>query len=433
MMKMLIAFFLLGLAGPAAAGYKEALGLVRLDAPQAKALDGFLAMAEEDLSANEPLEALLNANRPAIDAFIKAAGEPTDGYLFGAKPEKLTMSTPVIKYGEHIQLFKLLLIDARVNAQSGFVEGAERDLLAAAGFLSQLSEQKAGLMITSLTYGLCVRKAFAPLAASMREESASPAYLGALARKLARAQAAMDFMRGAMQEEAELSKNTVRETMNVLTIKKENAKLPMHKELVAKALQDQAFFDMVYTHYNDAASARAEACAKAFEANDPALCDGFVEKQLAWLSAKAKAYEALGFMDSVKAGTAGLRSGMADYVVAKLTAGSVPQYGRLVEPYNVSYSILGVLRTALAVKAYKARNRGRLPGGLVKLPPGFIDELPRDPFNKFQPFTYASAGKKFTVYGYGPDRADGGGRTQLDAEAYGNDQAKASGDILYEE
>jgi hypothetical protein len=435
-MKIILMCVLLGMAGPVAADYGDAMAAMRLDEQQAKALDGYLTADEADLASNDPLDALLAANERAIELFIQASTAANSGYMFGPKPEKLSVSMPAIKYGDHIKLFRLLLIDARVKSESGFLAEAERDLLGAAGFMLQVSGQKTNAVLSTLVHTLCLQKAFPLISGSIRGNSASPAYLNAMSAVLARNYAAMDSMRAALTEEGEIMKVTIREAINPVTAERESAKVPFYRRFAVRKLQDEEFFNMVYARYDAAADARTQAFIRAFADNDPAPADAFVEKQIAELAAKGKDPKPLGFMDGLKIGLTGggeAKARMADAIVYSMTAAGVPQYGKLVARYHVSYSMLGVLRTALAVKATQRRARNRLPAGLENLVPDYIAALPKDPFNKFAPFTYLKSGKRFAVYGYGPDGADGKAARQMDFKAFDENQANCAGDIVYAE
>jgi len=435
-MRTLLVCLLLTAAAPARAGYPEAFGAMRVEDAQAKLLDPLLTQPAAELAASDILTALLAANAQALELFRQAAGAPSDGYTFAPRPESLTTQTPLPQFKNHFILFRLLLLDARLHLAAGKRAEAERDLLAAAGFMGQLSAQRSARLLSSLSLNLTVQKAFPVMAESLRGKKVSPGYQEALAASLARTHNAMDFLRGAMLEEAEMYKGTVAESFAPANVEKERAKLAFLQRMMAKRLQDKDFFDRARTRVNGALDQRAQAFTKAFETNNAAYLDEFMAEQTAALKARAEAGGSIGFFEGLKAGLIGdeaVKNRMIDQLVYNVCTIAVPQYHRLVPRYHAAYVMLGALRTALAVKAWQRANRGRLPVSLQQTAPGFIAALPGDSFNKFAPLVYARAGRGFRVYSYGPDGADGGGRAELDYAAFFNDETKNSGDIIYGE
>ncbi len=430
LMRILAFILLFCLAPRASAGYGEAIEAARLDEAQAKRLDALLAAPMESLVLDDSVEPLLRANGPAIRLFRKAAGQSGDGYLFAPREE----GAPAPNYAPYLKLFKLTLLDARVKSDSGFLAEAEADLLAAAGFMRHLAEQKSFATLSAMAHSACLARSYPVLAGSISSDSASPAYLKAVAYLLAMNHAAMDFMRASMTEEGAFLKRAVRASVTPAAAESAAAKESLVKRLAFKRLQDKEFFDLVYSRYDAAVDERTAAFIKAFETNDPAYADSVLEKQLAALAARGKDARPPGVLEGFMAGLTGgsvVKSRMADAMVYSITAAGVPQFSRSVPRYHIGYSMLGVLRTALAVKAWQARNRGRLPDSLDRLVPDFSGELPKDPFNGFRPFSYVRKGRRFVVYGYGPDRADGGGTAQFDFAAYDMDPSRTAGDIVF--
>lgn len=435
-MKIFLILILLAAAAPARAGYPEAFGTMRVDDAQAKLLDPLLTRPAAELAGSDMLAALLAANAQALELFRQAAGAPSDGYTFAPRPERLTAQTPLPQLKNHFILLRLLLLDARLHLAGGKRAEAERDLLAAAGFMRQLTEQRSARLLSALSQNLAVQKSFAVMAESLRGKKISPGYQEALAASLARTHNAMDFLRGALLEEAEMYKGTVAESFAPANVEKERAKLPFTQRLMAKRLQDKDFFDRARGRVNGALDQRAQAFIKAFETNNAAYLDEFMAEQIAALKARAEAGGSIGFFEGLRAGLTGdaaVKNRMIDQLVYNVCSIAVPQYHRLVPRYHAAYAMLGALRTALAVKAYQRANRGRLPVSLQQAAPGFIAGLPGDPFNKFAPLVYARAGRGFRVYSYGPDGADGGGRAELDYGAFFEDETKNAGDIIYGE
>ena len=435
-MKTFLVCLLLAAAAPARAGYTEAFGMMRVSDEQAKLLDPMSFQTAAELAGSDILTALLAGNAQALELFRQAALAPSDGYTFAPRPERLTTQTPLPQFKNHFILFRLLLLDARLHLAAGRRAEAERGLLAAAGFMGQLTEQKSARLLSALSQNLAAQKAFTVMAESLRGKKVSPGYQEALGAALARTHDAMDFLRGAMLEETEMYKGTVAESFAPANVERERAKLPFTQRLMAKRLQDKDFFDQARTRVNGALDQRAQAFIKAFETNNAAYLDEFVNEQTAALKARAEAGGSVGFFEGLKAALIGddaVKNRIIDQLVYNVCTIAVPQYHRLVPRYHAAYVMLGALRTALAVKAYQRANRGRLPVSLQQTAPGFIAALPGDSFNKFAPLVYARVGRGFRVYSYGPDGADGGGLAELDYRVFFEDETKNAGDIIYGE
>ncbi|MDO8803883.1 MAG: hypothetical protein Q7R35_05600, partial [Elusimicrobiota bacterium] len=213
-MKTIALVLLLGFSGAARAGYKEAGEAIKnLDAKQAKELDALLAQPGAALAKNPLVTGLLSDNGPAMELFRRAAGETNDGYLFAPKPEKLNQKIPMPVFVAHIKLLKLILIDAKIMAVLRRPVQAERDLLVAAEFMAQLSEQKSANLLSSLVEQFCLMKAYPVIAESLRNPSASPGYLKGLAALLDRAGKSQDFMRTAILQEIEVAKGAILESV----------------------------------------------------------------------------------------------------------------------------------------------------------------------------------------------------------------------------
>ncbi|MDD2805707.1 MAG: hypothetical protein PHV33_09140 [Elusimicrobiales bacterium] len=433
-MKTLALLLLLGAACPAAAGYNEAAAALKgLEGKEANDLDGYLLQPGAVLSRSEKATALLADNQPALALFRAAAAEPNTGYLLAPKTEAPSLSTPAPKYGPHVKLFKLALLDAKVKAARGQRAQAEENLLAAAGLIAQLSAQKSSGLLSSMMWQLCVQKAFPVFAESLRDPRAGAAYLKALAAKLGEAAANQDFLRGALAEETEREKNTVRENVTVDKLRLEREKLPALQRYAANKLQDSEFISLVNSKYGAAADARGAALAEAFRANAPAPYEEFVAKQLAGAKAGKEAYASRSLWSHAKAflgGAAEAREAMAGFTADTLIDIASPAYGKLVPRYHAGLSGLSVLRAALAVKLY-LRAKKRLPEGLAQLAPEFLPAVPQDTFNAGAPLSYLKDKKKFKVYSFGPDGKDDRAALELDLNAWTENQAMAAGDIIY--
>lgn len=395
------ALLLLGcLAMPAAAGYETSIAGVRLDPLQVDWLDGLLDRDARALLRDGGLELAISDNALPMDMFRRAAALPSDGFILVPAADKPTTLTQPPDYGPHLRIFRLLLLDARRRGAAGDRAGAEADLLAAAGFVAHLAEQRAFALHASAVLRECAGKAYPFFAESLTGRSPSPSYMKQLALRLNRARAGMEGLAGAMSaESAELAQNLAREKLNLSEVVLARGKMPFYKRYAYRRMQNEEYFKLVYSRFDEAAAARAAALSRALAANDPAPAESFVKEQLAELDARDSYKGVLGFMDSfrVSVGEANeVRSAMADSMVYALTKAAAAEYWQLVPGFHYAAAGLDVLRAALAVKEYQ-RRRGRLPDSLGRLTPAFLREAPKDPFNSFAPLGYSRAGQGFSL------------------------------------
>lgn len=437
-MKTIALIIILGMGGAAAAGYKEAEGALKnMEGPQvgqiSKELDALLLLPADALAKDARAAAFLSENQGAMELFRQAAEEPNDGYLLAPKPEKLSVKTPQPKFAAHTRLARLLIIEAKIKALQKQNALAEKDLLAAAGFLTQLSAQRSALILSSMVEQLVILKAAPAFAESLASASSKPAYLKELGARLEKVYKNQDFMRAAMLQEAEMSKGSIQEAVNPATMEGERAKLGFLQRLGAKKLQDQEFFSWVYRDYNAAVDAHAAVLVGAFRANDPAPVTAYLEKRMQEIKARKEARDKVGTFSGIIDGLKGgpqAKIEMARIIVDNMLVVGTPAYEKIIPRYHLFLTRLNVLRTALAVRSYQ-RAKKRLPDGLDQLVPGFLDAVPQDPFNKFAPLVYAKTGKNFRLYSFGPDGKDNGGAAALDYEAYFENPARDAGDIVF--
>ena len=434
-MKTLTLILFFGINGAAAAGYENAVGALKnVEEQPVKELDTLLEQPGAALAKNARATALLGGNQAALELFRQAAEEPNAGYMFAPKPEKPGDKAPAPKFGAHVKLFKLLLIDAKIKAARKQTGPAEKDLLAAAGFLAQLSAQKSGILSTSLVECMYLQKAYPVLSASLRGASASPAYLKELSALLDNAAKNQDFMRAALLEQSETAMGTVRSATIPAMLAEFTQKGPFWNRLPMKRLMDKEFISIFEKEYRARVDMLTGAWSEAFQANDPGIAKTFLNKRVELLNAREKA---LGERTTwakliyvLAAGTKTKTSIAGDLADIALFRNAKDYYSPFVTYYSVSFCELNVLRSALAVKLYQ-RGRRRMPDSLDQLVPAFLSEVPRDSFNKLAPLSYVKTGKKFAVYSFGPDGRDGKGTAELDYGAYAANPSRDAGDIVF--
>lgn len=387
-------------AATARAGYEKAVAGVRVDDLQLGLVDGLLSRDGRSLSRDGGAEILLSDNALPLEMFRRAAALPSDGFLLAAGAERRTARGPGPDYGPHLKLFRLTLIGARRRAAAGDRAGAEADLLAAAGFIAHLAEQRTFTRYAAAALADCAEKAYPFFAESLRGRTPSPSYMRELAVRLGRALAAMERIPELLSaESAELEKSRLREDFNPEKAALERGVMPFYRRYAYRRLQNDDYFALVYARFDAAADARAAALREAFVRNDPAAAEDFVKGQLRELAARDRRGGKLGALGGyqVAVGDAhAARSGMADSMVHVFTARNDSGYWKIFPACHSAAAGLGLLRAALAVKEYQ-RRRGRLPDALERVVPALLPEIPKDPFNGFAPAAYSASPRSFSL------------------------------------
>jgi hypothetical protein len=205
---------------------------------------------------------------------------------------------------------------------------------------------------------------------------------------------------------------------------------PLWQRILIGRVMDKEAMPAIYGHFNAAVDAQDTAMIYAFSANDPAILTGYMKKAEAERQARKAAHGFIrGVVLTLKGGPEKVKW-VAELFTDLFLEAAMPDYSKLVPRYHLFVSDLNVLRAALAVKSYASAHR-RLPDSLGRLVPAQLAAQPQDPFNKFAPLSYSASGRRFTVYGFGPDSADNKGAAALDQEAYSRDAALNAGDVLF--
>ena len=422
-------------AAAATSPYDAARSAIKnIGVTEGKELDVLIAQpASPALLADKRVAAFLNDNQAALESFRQAAEQSSDGYLFAPKAETLNSKTPIPLYSEYMKLIKLLVLDAEVQTARKQRSLVEKDMLAATGFLVQVSEQKSGAMIATLVQTLCLKAAYPVLLESIRGRSSS-AYLKEISNRLAQVERNQDFAKAAFLEEAARNKGSFREGTAPGSLAEAREKYPFWKRLAARKLQDAEFFSILYKMVDAGIDDRTQALIEAFRANAPERISLFDKKReqeiLSRKQARDKRSAWTDLTEGLKNGTEGTKRRMAEAVADMMFAIAPPQYDKILPIYHVFFCELNVLRAGLAVKLDQ-RAYGRLPADLNMLVPAFLSAVPQDSFNGFHPMRYVRTGNKFLVYSFGPDGKDNGGLTVLDWEAYSDDPTRSAGDIVY--
>lgn len=352
-MRFILAACLLARTAAAATPYDAAGAAIKSLGPaQIKEVEAFLARpSSAGLDSDARAAALVEDNAAALDAFRAAAEARSDGYVFGPRPERLDASTPIPQFFATYGLFRLVLLDARINLARRRRAPVERDLRAAAGFMVQLSEQKFGAMISALVLQLCVERFDPVLRETLRKSPPGAAAARELRARLDRVAGNFDFMRAGLAEEGEIQKGGFRQMVNAGAIARAIAGQPLLQRLVSRRMLDAELLALADTLSDEEIDARTRVYQRAFRENAPDLVDAFYKREFANIAARKKEREARGswglFLDDLAAGSAARRR-LADVVVDKNFGISLPGCDKMIERYYACVWEVDELRGRLA-------------------------------------------------------------------------------------
>ena len=155
---------------------------------------------------DERIIKLVADNSASLELFKKATLEISDGYIFG-RPNRLSTFSEPIDYYNYTQLFKLLLLEAKLNETKGLREEAKNDYLAATRFMIHVSQQKYGIKLAMALTQFLFDSASVSLEKSFPNDEA---YRNDLIKNLKKLKNNQDFFESAFREIAEDMKNTAR-------------------------------------------------------------------------------------------------------------------------------------------------------------------------------------------------------------------------------
>ncbi len=385
--------------------YAAAGEALRVDDAMNKSLRTMVLKPASALAADGDFGRLLERNSTALSLFSAAAADPGDGYMFSPKKEKPDLPELLPVYWQSLSAFRLLLMRAKLAYAQGRLDDAERDLLAALGYMAHLAEQSSDRTMASLYLVQAMKDGYPFITETLGGGAASERYTEGAAAAFARICARLDRMRAAVLEDGEAFKLTAEDGLSPAGIKRALKGQPLHKRLFLTFLQNADYRKTVKSRFSEIIDARVEACIGAFGTNDPAAAAELIQAQSAELEAAAAA--------DFPWSPGGLRSRMAARSVRMLAEKAMVHYPEMVDRYHWLYAAAGTIRTGLAMKAYRRANGGRLPADTAALAPAFVDRLPGDPYNAFAPFVLSRTADGFSVAGRGAvppflDRSGGG-------------------------
>ncbi|HOI41966.1 MAG TPA: hypothetical protein PK523_03390, partial [Elusimicrobiales bacterium] len=275
-----------GMAKPARhSPYAAAGEALRVDDAMNKSLRTMVLEPASALAADRDFGRLLERNSAALSLFSAAAAAPGDGYMFSPKKDRPDLPELLPVYGQSLSAFRLLLLRAKLAYSQGRLDDAERDLLAALGYMAHLAEQSSDRTMAVLYLVQAMKDGYPLITESLGGGAASERYTTGAAAAFARICARLDRMRAAVLEDGEAFKRTAEEGLSRAGIKRALKGQPLHKRLFLAFLQNGDYRKTVLSRFSEVIDARVNACIGAFETNDPASAAELIEAQRAELEA----------------------------------------------------------------------------------------------------------------------------------------------------
>ncbi|MCX8064147.1 MAG: hypothetical protein N3G21_03145 [Candidatus Hydrogenedentes bacterium] len=127
-----------------------------------------------------------------------------------------------------------------------------------------------------------------------------------------------------------------------------------------------------------------------------------------------------------------LSNTMPPYQFYPLLLVTYPSISRCIDFELRHYTFVNLIRTAIAIERFRIRN-GHLPENLKDLVPGYLHEIPRDPYRNGEPLSYTkSKDFSYSVYSVGSDMRDDGGNAKDFRKSFGKMvRGLSSGDYVF--
>lgn len=370
---------------------------------------------------DQELENILNDNKEAIELFKKATMQKSEGFIFAKKPVVINATSEMPKYLDALMLYRLLLLEARRYEFKNQYAQASDDYVVALRFVHHLSQQKYGIMMAAIISSISIDAIYPCLRDAINNKNFTKKDYRRILDSLLLIKGEQDFLKSALEEEKEFMQGSSRlieeGAKKQLTFKElfgideefatneQRLKYESHKKELTGML-DSEFFAEFFKQVDDANDSFFSAATKAAECNKPEIyeqkVDAFTKNIQKEMSPLAQIVSILGTATNNK--SAKLR--IADIAAQQLIIVGTPSFSRLITRYHVFYNKLDILIVAFAVKLYQVDNKA-LPEDLNQLVPKYLEAIPLDTFNNFQPLTYTKGGSRFTVSSKGAPRFEG--------------------------
>ena len=366
------------------------------------------------LLSNPRINEILAKNQSALLWLRKAAQENNPGNLFGKKLPSWTPQSLLPNYGDYINLFRLDILDAKMNLGRGHFDVAEKDLIAAEEMMIQFSDEKyppsiLPLLVAQNGFGLSYN-----LLLNSFQVDPHPRYLN-------RSLALLNQLKNSQD---------CRKIFSRVTFQAKTSAHQLNAQAVGKNpfLNESGSFKAFYSKADADLDVLKNLSTQSCMNNNPGAVSVFLSQRpdISMEEAKLKA---------LSQSKINRQKALQDYVILEAIKKTDAVSGRvfpgLITKYHVFLSGVNVLRVGLALELYR-RKHGRLPRKLSQLVPVYLPVVPADSFNGFKPLIYLVKGKHFTVYSFGPWRKNVWGAVAFDWKSFLNSGSpKEPGNIVF--
>lgn len=391
------------------------------------------------VGGNEELKEILMKNKEAISEFKKATMQRSDGFAFSKRPQKLDATTILLDCRDELNLFRLLLLEGMMHETEKEHVQAGEDYLSATRFILHLSQQKFSILISTMAEIICLDVAYPCLGQNIQNRAFDKEYYKKLLDNLLLIKNNQDFLKNALEEEAEVLKSFMRQIEEAAKkgvsydelsamIMMDNTIEMQYREDRKKIeeinmMLDSEFFSEFYRIVSGIVDDFTKTAIFSARENNPEI----YEKKISDFSASIKKQRYLLDYVEEKAIIEGKSRKfiLADTFAKIMFTGGTPQYSKAIERYHIFYNRLNTLIVGIALKLYQLE-KAMLPEDLKQLIPVYLKNVPQDTFNQFNPLRYKKRDKGFIVYSFGPDRKD----DQWSIE-YNKDNPEKGGDIIF--
>lgn len=159
-----------------------------------------------DALAKEGAVKIVKENSSAIQSFINATSQESNGFIFGRKTSMGYPSKDILT-GKEVLLYKLLLLEASWYESQKLYQNAEVDYIAATRVLLHLSQQKYEILVARIILGTCFNLGYPYLEENIINNSFSREYKRNILNNLLMMQNSQDFLESAIIEEKDSCKN----------------------------------------------------------------------------------------------------------------------------------------------------------------------------------------------------------------------------------
>jgi hypothetical protein len=333
------------------------------------------------------------ANKPAIEEFKKAARLPGCNFVLNP-PARKTATDELPKYTGVTTVARLVALEGRWHESQGDTQEALEDYFTVLRCAGHLEQQRDYVMLPKLVAVIIRSFAYPGLRKLLLEAELDAATLQKLSQDLSEIKSRNSGLERAFEEEKELARNTME---------------GLGEEARQKGTYNPSFYDPFYQEFNRLQDDLHSRLLQSYKERNAKPYDEKASeiKEAAERELKKTGDSLSGLQEFFEQAT-GLSSKSPQAAAAGLVAISAPSFFKLISRHDASLTILNLLATAVSIRIYELK-KGSAPENLEALVPEFLPDVPRDPFNGFEPLRYKKEGQVWTLYSVGPDHKDDGG------------------------